>query len=589
MDELICGSGLYSFQDVEYALDHIDVIDFHEEREIDGIKISCYRAGHVLGACMFLVEMEGVRILYTGDYSIELDRHVPSAEIPSINAHLLICESTYGIRVHEERQQRERRFLRVVMDIVTRGGKCLLPVFALGRAQEILLILEEYWEAHKNLQGIPIFYISPLAQKSLRVYETFVGLCGDYVKECVYNGFNPFNFKFVKYARSVGDIAHHLYTDGPCIVMTSPGMLQGGPSLEIFEKICTDVRNGVVLTGYSVKGTLADELRRDPDVVNVGHKTIKRRCIVEQISFSAHADYNQTKEFIRQLSVPNVILVHGERNEMTRMRDKLSEEIPELSVFMPEVLQMVTLKFASNRIMKTVGQLAADLKEIGNKTAQLKVGDSVPGVVLVQGDRISAMYEDDISNFVPSDINRLEQEIIIEFRETIEDLQFTLAGIYDSVIKISDNEILVAGQVTATVKDGRLSVRWKASPVADLIADSINMVAIQMIADPDNARKESELHHLVQDESIYFSVAEIQLTTRFGDPVELPVKVEQLSKNDDKTLGFMVQNPMEDNAPVLPMLVNLTKGEVTCEDPEARDIALNILKGVKASLKPLSV
>ncbi|GIX65182.1 cleavage and polyadenylation specificity factor subunit 3 [Babesia caballi] len=557
MDELICGSGLYTFEDVEYALEKIETIDFHEEKEIDGIKIACYRAGHVLGACMFMVEMEGVRMLYTGDYSTELDRHVPCAELPPINAHVLICESTYGIRVHEERLQRERRFLRVVIDVVTRGGKCLLPVFALGRAQEILLILDEYWEANSNLQSVPIFYISPLAQKSLRVYETFVGLCGEYVKECVYNGFNPFNFKFVKYARSLSDVMPYVHADGPCVVMTSPGMLQGGPSLQIFEKIASDSRNGVVITGYTVKGTLADELRRDPEVVDVGHKSVKRKCTVEQISFSAHADYNQTKEFIRKLSVPNVILVHGERNEMARMREKLTEEIQELSVFMPEVLQMVTLSFPPDTTINAMGNLAVDLQVAAVKGADA-VGGGVSSVV-VDDSGGTVMYADDVENCASIELSYVEQEITIEFKGTLKQLKAAVKAVYDDVKAVSGTTLTVAELVTVVVSGGRLTLRWTASPVADLIADSVNMLAIQLIANPEACAEEAQLSERIQDESVFFAVAEKQLSTRFGAPVELGVKEEKADA--DKRLRFLIQNPLEENAPVVSMDVNLSKCE----------------------------
>lgn len=105
--------------------------------------------------------------------------------------------------------------------------------------------------------------------------------------------------------------------------MTSPGMLQGGPSRDVFEIIAPDNRNGVILTGYTVKGTLADELKKEPDVIKLEDNIIKRRCFIEQISFSAHADYNQTRDFIDNLQVPNVLLVHGERKEMKRLHDKL--------------------------------------------------------------------------------------------------------------------------------------------------------------------------------------------------------------------------------------------------------------------------
>eukprot|EP00371_Babesia_bovis_P000681 XP_001609328.1 cleavage and polyadenylation specifity factor [Babesia bovis T2Bo] len=560
MDELICGSGLYSFDDVEYALSKIETIDFHEEKDVGGIKFSCYRAGHVLGASMFLVEMDGVRILYTGDYSTEVDRHVPCAEIPPINAHLLICESTYGIRIHEERVQRERRFLRSVIEIVTRGGKCLLPVFALGRAQEILLILDEYWQANRNLQPIPIFYISPLAQKSLRVYETFVGLCGDYIKECVYNGFNPFNFTFVKYARSVAEISQYLQADGPCIVMTSPGMLQGGPSLQIFEKIAPDSRNGVVLTGYTVKGTLADELRRDPEVVNVGHKTIKRLCSVDQISFSAHADYHQTKEFIRRLSVPNVILVHGERNEMTRMRDKLSEEINELSVFMPEVLQMITLNFPPDTTIHAVGQIADDAKRIATHGPDDTVAYS--SVVLVGENKPKVVYADDLENSVSLDLSYLDQQMTIEFNGTLEDLKATLDGIYDQVEIIGNDQLRVLGLVTVFVANGRLRMTWTSNPVADLVADSINMVAIQLIVNPKECLQESGINVLLKEDSVFYEVSEKQLIAKFGAPVDPCVKEESIDPKGHRKLQFLIQNPYSENSPVVGMDVNLSTCEV---------------------------
>ncbi|GFE55434.1 cleavage and polyadenylation specifity factor [Babesia ovis] len=594
MDELICGSGLYTFDDVEYALSKIETIDFHEEKEIGGIKISCYRAGHVLGACMFLVEMDGVRILYTGDYSTELDRHVPCAEIPPINVHLLICESTYGIRIHEERMQRERRFLRSVIEVVTRGGKCLLPVFALGRAQEILLILDEYWEANCNLQAIPIFYISPLAQKSLRVYETFVGLCGDHIKECVYNGFNPFNFKFVKYAKSVAEISQYLESDGPCIVMTSPGMLQGGPSLQIFEKIASDGKNGVVLTGYTVKGTLADELRRDPEVVNIGHKTIKRQCAVEQISFSAHADYHQTKEFISDLSVPNVILVHGERNEMTRMKDKLTEEIQELSVFMPEVLQMVTLNFPANTTIHAVGQLAENINNNVTNTT-----DEIASVVLVNDKCPRVMYADDVENVAPLDLSYVDQEMTIEFNNTVGNLCTALRAIYDEVELVSDSTLVVVGLVTVVVSEGHMKMTWTASPVADLVADSVNMVAIQLIVSPEECVADAKLSQLMNDDGVYYQVVEKQLVARFGDPVDIDIKEETVvTKKEvkghnkkghdvDRKLKFMIQNPVVDNAPIISMDINLTTSQVTCEDEEASNLAMSIIETVKMALQPI--
>nr|CAD7598607.1 unnamed protein product [Timema genevievae] len=132
---------LYTEADLETSMDKIETINFHEEKDVFGIKFWAYIAGHVLGAAMFMIEIAGVKILYTGDFSRQEDRHLMAAEIPSVHPDVLITESTYGTHIHEKREEREARFTALVHDIVNRGGRCLIPVFALGRAQELLLIL----------------------------------------------------------------------------------------------------------------------------------------------------------------------------------------------------------------------------------------------------------------------------------------------------------------------------------------------------------------------------------------------------------------------------------------------------------------
>lgn len=137
---------IFDENDVQKTLEKIQMVDYHTECEELGIKFTAYRAGHVLGAAMFLIEIDGIKILYTGDYSREEDRHLKPAEIPpSCEVDVLIVESTYGVEKHENRDQREEKFKQFVHDVVRRGGKCLMPCFALGRAQELLLILNEYW------------------------------------------------------------------------------------------------------------------------------------------------------------------------------------------------------------------------------------------------------------------------------------------------------------------------------------------------------------------------------------------------------------------------------------------------------------
>ncbi|CBZ51704.1 hypothetical protein NCLIV_014990 [Neospora caninum Liverpool] len=362
-DKSGAGNYLYDEDDVDKTVQMAECLDFHQQVEVGGVKISCFGAGHVLGACMFLIEIGGVRMLYTGDFSREKDRHVPIAEVPPVDVQLLICESTYGIHVHDDRQLRERRFLKAVVDIVlNRGGKCLLPVFALGRAQELLLILEEYWTAHPEVCHVPILFLSPLSSKCMVVFDAFVDMCGDAVRNRALRGENPFAFRFVKNLKSVESARVYIHHDGPAVIMAAPGMLQSGASREIFEALAPESKNGVILTGYSVKGTLADELKREPETIQLPDRVLRRRCSFEMISFSAHSDYQQTQDFIGKLKVPNVVLVHGERGEMRRLKEKLEEERPALCVFTPEILQKVSLQFTPSRCVVAAGKLADDIQ-----------------------------------------------------------------------------------------------------------------------------------------------------------------------------------------------------------------------------------
>lgn len=105
-------------------------------------------------------------------------------------------ESTYGTHIHEKREEREARFTGLIHDIVNRGGRCLIPVFALGRAQELLLILDEYWSQHPELHDIPIYYASSLAKKCMAVYQTYINAMNDKIRRQIAIN-NPFIFKHI--------------------------------------------------------------------------------------------------------------------------------------------------------------------------------------------------------------------------------------------------------------------------------------------------------------------------------------------------------------------------------------------------------
>jgi len=168
---------LYTEADLLASMDKIDVVNFHQVVHHKGIKFWAYNAGHVLGAAMFVIEIAGVRILYTGDYSRREDRHLMSAELPNESIDVLVVEATYGIQRLPPVSEREQRFTELVRDIVERRrGKALLPVFALGRAQELLLILDEFWSDH-TAASKPTPHVQPGARNNGATNLTLVFAC----------------------------------------------------------------------------------------------------------------------------------------------------------------------------------------------------------------------------------------------------------------------------------------------------------------------------------------------------------------------------------------------------------------------------
>jgi len=411
---------LYTETDLENSMSKIDTINFHQEIEFEGIKFWCYHAGHVLGAAMFMIEIAGVRILYTGDFSRVEDRHLMAAELPTIKPDVLIIESTYGVNLHEPREEREKRFTDNVRDIVTRGGKCLIPVFALGRAQELLLILDEYWSIHPELHEIPIYYASSLAKKCMAVYQTYINAMNDKIRKQIGIN-NPFVFKHISNLKNMEEFEDI----GPCVVMASPGMMQSGLSRELFESWCTDKKSGVIIAGYCVEGTLAKHLINDSpsEITATSGQRLKINCSIEYISFSAHTDYKQTSQFIRALKPAHIILVHGEQTEMQKLKDALIrqyEDNPDynIQIYNPKNTQPVELYFRGEKSAKVIGTLASNTLP--------KVDAEISGILVKRNFKYSVIAAEDLPNYTNLAISTVLQRQSVPFKGDSNVLMFAI-------------------------------------------------------------------------------------------------------------------------------------------------------------------
>ncbi|CAK7227734.1 endoribonuclease ysh1 [Sporothrix bragantina] len=425
---------VYTEQDHLSTFRQIEAIDYHTTHTVSGIRITPYPAGHVLGAAMFLVEIAGLKIFFTGDYSRELDRHLVSAEVPKgVKIDVLITESTYGIASHVPRLEREQALMKSITGILNRGGRVLMPVFALGRAQELLLILDEYWSKHPDFQNFPIYYASNLAKKCMVVYQTYTGAMNDNIKrlyaerareaEATGNsagGGGPWDFRFIRSLKSLD----RFEDIGGCVMLASPGMLQNGVSRELLERWAPSDKNGVIITGYSVEGTMAKQIMQEPEHIQAvmsrnltganrrgpgadSEKVlIPRRCSVQEYSFAAHVDGTENREFIEEVNAPVVILVHGEQHNMMRLKSKLlslnagKAEKDKMKVFSPRNCEELRIPFKTDKIAKVVGRLATETSPAQLLQDQDRPSGPIVTGVLVQNDfKLSFMAPEDLHEY----------------------------------------------------------------------------------------------------------------------------------------------------------------------------------------------
>ena len=466
---------LFSEQDVAACFAKAEPLEVHGFLDVDGIKIQAYNAGHVLGACMFMIEIAGVRVLYTGDFSRAHDRHLKGAETPQVSPNVLVCESTFGAQNHPSPEARERQMLQAVVSTVKKGGRVLFPVFALGRAQELLLILDEYWDSHPELQHIPIYYGSKIASKCMTIYKKYKNVMNDNVSGgAAGREDNIFDFKHVDMLRSTSD-----FDDvGPAIVMASPGTVMSGMSRELFEMWCSDAKNTCILPGYVVKGTFAETIEQErASIETLAGETKQMRMQVKTISFSAHSDYSQSSGLIQELHCPNIVLVHGEHRQVADLKRQLCAKMgfDEKDIRTPKNCESVRLQFHGQKSVKIVGQLA---------DKPLEAGQRVSGLLIKEKFDFHLVAPSDLGSYSTIKAGAISSTLHLPYKGAFATLEAELQKAYENAEEIEDpgtegKSMKVMEGLSVTQESAeRIFLEWQASPVLDAIADHV----IQIIA-----------------------------------------------------------------------------------------------------------
>lgn len=341
---------LISNDDIQKCLKKISTIELFEEKLINNrIKLTCYYAGHVLGAAMFQVEVNGFIITYTGDYNTTVDRHLNGAYLPRTLPDVLITETTYGDTIRDTKRAREREFLKKVTEIIENKGKILIPIFALGRAQELCILLDTHWK--RNKIKVPIYFFGAMSEKSNFYYKIFNNWTNERIKS-LFLEHNVFNFENIISNYLSKHNEAYKQPNTPMVILSTPGMLHKGSSLNIFKEICTESNNCVIIPGYCTAGTVGNKILSGEKIVEIDNVKYDIKCQVYYMSFSAHADAKGLLHLVKNAYPTNLVLVHGDIEVMKTFKNSVTSLIPSINTYYPANYQEVVFneKFVHKQI-----------------------------------------------------------------------------------------------------------------------------------------------------------------------------------------------------------------------------------------------
>ena len=331
---------LYTTADAERTLPLLQPVPYHSPHVLaPGLNYVSYDAGHILGSSFVVLhEASGgasVRLGFSGDIGRP---NLPIIRDPETMppAEYLIMESTYGGRFHKNVSHVVNKLADVVNRTAGRGGRIIVPAFAVGRTQQLVLLLHQLFN-EKRIPNIPIFVDSPLALNVTDVHRAHPECFDDETREYLLHNEDPFGFQRLQYIREVADSKKLNDLHGPFVVISASGMCEAGRILHHLRNNIEDPRNTVLITGFQAQDTLGRKLvEKWPEVRIFGEPMRVRAEISSLDELSAHADQGELMEWIRPLapSLRQVFLVHGEPQQSQTLA-KLLHSTYNLSVAVP--------------------------------------------------------------------------------------------------------------------------------------------------------------------------------------------------------------------------------------------------------------
>ncbi|MFH1056848.1 MAG: MBL fold metallo-hydrolase [Candidatus Micrarchaeota archaeon] len=328
----------YANQDLAKMLKNVQILEYEQKKDA----VTLYDSGHILGSAMTLVEDSGHRILYTADLNTRETRLLEGAK-RGIQADTLIIESTYGSKQDQHLSSKEiyASLAKEVNETLSHNGKVIIPTFAIGRGQEILLTLENFLRS-KAIPPAPI-YLDGMVKKALRIYRhNAIHLKREVQRRILTSDDDPFKSNYYQYPerKDKSDVLEQ----EKAVIVTTSGMLNGGPVLFYLKHLAGDPNNKVILVGYQAAGTRGRELLDGAKELDIDDEKIEVKLKVAQAKFSAHSDHKELIEFTKTIrGLKRVFVQHGEAAKCEEFTDELGRKLNNVEVIAPNLGETIEI------------------------------------------------------------------------------------------------------------------------------------------------------------------------------------------------------------------------------------------------------
>lgn len=348
---------LYKAEDVKEMIKHVVTIGYGEVTDIaPDIRLTFYNSGHILGSgfCHVNIGNGMHNFMYTGDFNYSHKQKLlnrADTVFPRLESMMMENTSTGPKDYAPPREEMEEEFLKIVLDTYVKRGKALVPVFGIGRAQEMLLTIESLLSQGRLPQDLKV-YVDGMVWEVTAIHTSYPEFLNRGLKGRILKGDNPFTIENFKEVGSRQERERIFESEEPAIVIATSGMLNGGTSLEYFKKFAPIEKNAIIFVGYQAKGTLGRRVKdgeKEILLANTGSaddKVIVKMAVHQMKgAFSAHCDLALSKKFLSNLSVKpkKLILNHGEPSKIHSFAITSKRIIGDVQVYTPENLDSIRL------------------------------------------------------------------------------------------------------------------------------------------------------------------------------------------------------------------------------------------------------